>query len=437
MTTRFSNKPGFQEKVNSGYTNDASEFTMPSCTIEDVDRGVFDLFDKELPFYYKRKDSQKKVPVIFATGERFALLARNKPLRDKSDALILPLISIVRSGIEQENAKGASQFQGGPITIKASISKEDPIYQRYQNKFGFKNSDDVAIDTNSNNSVDGIGGSSDPGRIATRRQAPAITVSARKGTILEPSVGKNLFEFIEIPPIKQYTASYEITFWAQYTQEMNSMLTVIMNGYVENRRRTLVIETKDGYRFVAYVDAALSPQNNFDDFTDAERLVKYSFTMTVGAYLVASSIPGAPVPFRKTISAPEISFDTSTASGPGPTSKPVAGIASGDPAAAGYVLQDILTEEDGYPPQSIGGSSSELTTGFPGKPSAAIGGYVKEQGTLGRTVIITDIDPFTGERATRYVILAASTPNKGETVFRFGMKGPEGIELDLGKLLKD
>ena len=133
MTTRFSNKPGYQQKVNSGYTNDPSEFTMPSCTIEDVDRGVFNLFDKELPFYYNRKDQQKKTPVIFATGERFALLARNKPLRDRSDALILPLISIVRTGIEQENAKGASQFQGGPITVKSAISKEDPLYQRYQN----------------------------------------------------------------------------------------------------------------------------------------------------------------------------------------------------------------------------------------------------------------------------------------------------------------
>jgi hypothetical protein len=435
MTTRFSNKPGYQEKVDSGFTGDPAEFTMPSCTIEDVDRGVFNLFDNELPFYYKRKDSQKKVPVIFATGERFALLARNKPLRDKSDALILPLISIVRSGIEQENAKGASQFQGGPITVKASISKEDPMYQRYQNRLGFKNSDNIAISTNENNTADGIAGSSDPGRIATRREAPSITVSARAGTVLKPTVGKNLFEFIEIPPIKQYTASYEITFWAQYTQEMNSMLTVMMNGYVENRRRTLVIETKEGYRFVAYVDAALSPQNNFDDFTDAERLVKYSFTMSVGAYLVASSIPGAPVPFRKTVSAPEISFDVSTSSGPGPTSKPVAGISSGDPNA--YILQDILSEEDGYPPQAMGVSSSELIAGFPGKPSAEIGGYAHQQDTNGRTVIITDIDPFTGERETRYVILAASTPSKGETVFRFGLKRPEGIEIDLGKLLKD
>ena len=434
MTTKFSNKKGWQEKVNTGYTNDPSEFTMPSCTIEDVDRGVFNLFDRELPFLYKRKDQQKKVPVIFATGERFALLARNKPLRDKSDALILPLISIVRSGIEQENAKGASQFQGGPILVKTSISKDDPIYQRYQNSLGLKNSDDAAIEAGSPGS-DGTAPHATPGRITTRRPAPSISVSARRGTVLEQKVGKSLFEFIEIPPIKQYTASYEITFWAQYTQEMNSMLTTIMNGYVENRRRTPVIETDSGYKFTAYVDAALSPQNNFDDFTDSERLVKYSFTMSVGAYLVASNIPGAPVPFRKTVSAPEISFSVSNNSRGVPTTQPVANVPSGDPNA--YILQDAMTEEDGYPPQAVGTDPSNILTGWPGKPTAAIGGYEKTQGSLGRTVIITDIDPFTGERAKKYVILAASTPNKGETVFRFGLKGPEGIELDLGKLLKD
>ena len=434
MTTRFSNKPGYQQKVNSGYTNDPSEFTMPSCTIEDVDRGVFNLFDKELPFFYLRKDQQKKIPVIFATGERFALLARNKPLRDKSDALILPLISIVRTGIEQENAKGASQFQGGPILVKTAISKEDPIYQRYQNSQGFKNSDDLAIPAGAPQS-DGNGAGAEPGRIAKRRPAGPITVSARRGTILEPKVGKNMFEFIEIPPVKQYTANYEVTFWAQYTQEMNSMLTVIMNGYVENRRRTLVIETEAGYRFIAYVDAALNPQNNFDDFTDSERLVKYSFTMTVGAYLVASRIPGAPIPFRKTISAPEISFDVSSNPTGVPNADPVAGVPSGDPDA--YVLQDVLTEADGLPPQQIPNDPSQVTTGWPGRPSAAIGGFAREQGSLGRTVIITDIDPFTGKRARRYVIMEASTPNKGETVFRYGLKGPEGIELDLGKLFKD
>jgi len=432
MTTRYSNK---NSEPGSGYTDPVeSDFSMPSCTIEDVDRGVFNLFDRELPFFYKQKTANKKVPVIFATGERFALLARNKPLRDKDDALILPLISVVRTGIDQEGAKGTGLFQGGPIRVKAQLSSEDPIYQRLQNRLGFKNSDDIAISPGTTTDA-GLGGSTTPGRIATRRSAPPITVSARSGTILSPNISKNIFEFIEIPPIKQYTASYEITFWSQYTQQMNSMLTVMMNGYVENRRRTYVIETAEGYRFTAYVDASLSPQNNFDDFTDAERLVKYTFNMSVTAYLVAAQEPGMPVPFRKTVSAPDISFDVSSSGRGAPAPLPSAAIPSGDPFQ--YVLQDLQTNADGSPPASIAASTPSITTGFPGSPVASIGGKESDLGNSSPTAIITDIDPFTGKKEKRFILMSATTPNKGETVFRFGLKEPEGIAIDLGKLLED
>ena len=435
MTTRYNNKKGWQEKVDTGYDGDPDDaFVMPACTIEDVDRGVFELFDKELPFFYKRKSSTKKIPVIFATGERFALLSRNKPLRDKSDALILPLISVVRTGIEQENSKGNGLFQGGPITVKIDLADDDPIYQRLQNRFGFKNADSSAITAEDQTGL-GRGGGTSPPRLATRRPAPSISVSARRGTVLTPNVTKNIYQFIQIPPIKQYTANYEITFWTQYTQEMNSMLTVMMNGYVENRRRTYVIETKAGYKFTASVDAALTPQNNFDDFTESERLVKYSFSLSVAAHLVASQEPGMPVPFRKTISAPDISFDVSSNSRGVPNSAPSANLPSGDPQA--YVLQDLRTDADGLPAATIGANSNSLTTGFPGASVASIGGMESRLGNSGPTAIITDIDPFTGKREKRFILMSASTPQKGELVFRFGLKGPEGIAMDLGKLLKE
>lgn len=435
MTTRYTNEKGKQDKVRSGYSGNVAEgFSIPSCTIEDVDRGVFNLFDKELPLFYNRKDSMKKVPVIFATGERFALLSRNRPLRDKNDALILPLISVVRTGIEQENARGNSLLQGGPLTVKVELDEDDPLYQRLQNKLGFKNSDNIAVSAEESTPA-GLGGATTPGRTATRRAAPPISVSARRGTVLQPKLTKNIFSFIEIPPVKQYTANYEITFWTQYTQEMNSLLTVLMSGYVENRRRTFVIKTKEGYSFTAYVDAALNPQNNFDDFTDSERLVKYSFTMSVAACIVAAQEPGMPVPFRKTISAPEISFDVSSNSRGIPATAPSSGIPSGDPAA--YVLQDIQTDDDGYPVSSIAADSATLTAGFPGKAVASIGGHESDLGNSAPRGIITDIDPFTGKKEKRFVLMSVSTPNKGETVFRFGLKQPEGIAIDLGKLLKD
>lgn len=445
MPTKYSLTKGQYQSIDTGYNQGeiADDFSMPSCTIEDVDRGVFNLFNSELPLFYKRKDQVKKVPVIFATGERFAILARNKPLRDKSNALILPLISVIRTGIDQENAKGAGQFQGGPITVKARLSEDDLRYQRLQNIHGFKNSDEVAIAAEDNKD-DGDGGGTTNGRLATRRAAPSISVSSKRGTILTPNLRKNLVEMIQIPPIKQFTASYEITFWTQYTQEMNSMLNVLMGGYVENRRRTFVIETEDGYRFSAFVDAALTPQNNYDDFTDAERLVKYSFTMSVAAYMVVAQEPGMPVPFRKTVSSPDVNFGAIQSIGGIPGGPPPAGIPSGDPFA--YIFAGTVPANEGNPGAGVGSQPGENAIGgYAGTPTVEVGGQdaANVAGSSGNAsltspkTIITSINPFTGKKEHLEIIISSADPKTGEAVFRFSKKSPSGIALDLGKLLKD
>jgi hypothetical protein len=440
MATKYSITKGPYQQIETGYDNEdiAPDFTMPSCTIEDVDRGVFNLFNKELPLLYKRRDEVKRVPVIFATGERFALLARNKPLRDKSNALILPLISIIRTGIDQENAKGAAQFQGGPITVKVQLSEDDLRYQRLQNTHGLKNSDENAIAA-LGNQADGDGGGIANGRLATRRAAPSVSVASRRGTILTPVASKNLVEMIQIPPIKQYTSSYEITFWTQYTQEMNSLINVLMSGYVENRRRTFVIETEDGYRFSAFTDAALTPQNNFDDFTDVERLVKYSFNMSVAAYMVAAQEPGMPVPFRRTVSSPDVAFGVSQGIGGVPAGAPVAGIPSGNPGD--YLFAGVTPAADGNPPAGIGATPG-IIGGFPGTPTVEVGGQsaanlAGPSSLTSPTTIITNINPFTGKKEYLEIIISSADPKTGEAVFKFSKKSPSGIAIDLGKLLKD
>ena len=147
MSTRYNTTAFKGGPLDLGYSGEdiPPDFAIPSCTIEDVDRALFNFFNEELPLFYKRRKEMKRVPIIFATGERFAILARNKPLRDKAGAIILPLISILRSGIDQNSAKGAIHAQGGPITIKVRLSEDDPRYQRLQNRFEFENSDCVAL----------------------------------------------------------------------------------------------------------------------------------------------------------------------------------------------------------------------------------------------------------------------------------------------------
>ena len=128
MATRYDIiKRAMGSAVDLGYSSldIPDDFSIPSCTIEDVDRALFDLFNEGIPLFYKFKNTLKRVPVIFATGERFALLTRKKPLRDKNNALILPLISVMRSGLDLTNAKGAGQFQGGTTDEAPPLSDFD------------------------------------------------------------------------------------------------------------------------------------------------------------------------------------------------------------------------------------------------------------------------------------------------------------------------
>ena len=94
MSTYYQTGEGFKPKGSAN----VDDLVVPSCSIEDVDRALFNLFNVDLDLFYKESNkNSKRIPVIFATGERFAILRRKKPLRDKAGALILPLVSILRN----------------------------------------------------------------------------------------------------------------------------------------------------------------------------------------------------------------------------------------------------------------------------------------------------------------------------------------------------
>ena len=440
MATRYDIiKRAMGSAIDLGYSSAdiPDDFTIPSCTIEDVDRSLFDLFNESLPLFYTFKKTLKRVPIIFATGERFALLTRKKPLRDKNNALILPLISIMRTGIDQTNAKGAGHMQGGPITLVKRLSKDDARYQQVMNKLGFKNSDGIA------NSID-EGKEGTAGKLETYRKVPGTSSNLLSGRVLDPNLSQNIIEFILIPPIKQYTASYEITFWTQYTQQMNDLLMAMMGGYTQNHQRTFLLETKKGYRFTAFTDASLNPGNNYDDFSDQERLVKYTFTISIGAFLVAPQGPGLPSPFRRFVSAPNMAFGTDSTIDDLVIPTP-ANIISGDPSD--FVLEDLDTTADGYPGAAIAADprkqlAKRIAMGFPGDSSIIYGSYqiggqksVNDESILNAPkVLVASKDPFTGKDKKQAYVIKGKTTKQGETVFRQSNNPAGGATKDLGEI---
>ena len=387
-----------------------SEFLIPTCTVEDVDRALFNLFDVDLDLFYKHEGAVVRVPVVFATGERFAILSRNKPLRDKNDTLILPLVSIARSSISKDMTRGLATNQTAPVTIKRRLSKEDVEYQRIMNKEALRNQDDRAHNAHMIGSDRGQG--TKPGQIASRRNAPQTAPAYRAGKLLtEPDLRNNIYEIFELPNVRYYTATYDVTIWTQYTQQMNDLLMSFMNASHTNSKMSFRIETSKGYYFVAYLDSALSPGNNFDDFTDSERIVRCSFTMSVPAYILSPDFVGSRNEIRRFISAPQISFDMQAVYAPLTQTK-VTPVASGDPGD--YTLEDLGAEDEPIPGQAIGGSAVTRPGSY--YDSATVG-----ETTSGRTtveVVRRYEDIVTGEMVEEVLPFKQRNERKGETVYK-------------------
>ncbi len=466
MSTRLDKKEITPNSQALGYegTDIPDDFVVPTCTLEDTDRAVFNLFNSQIPLEYKEKGEIKKIPVIFATGERFAVLRRKEPLRDKANALILPLISIQRMAVSQMPEKGTGPGQGSPITVKKRIAPETALYKKLKNQIGLKNQADAPSGLNLE--AGGKGSGAKPGTVASRRNSPAGSSESRSGKLLTPSLSDNIYEIITMPPVKFYQATYDVTFWAQYTQQMNDMLMAVMSTYQNNHARSFRLETDKGYWFVGYVGADMTPGNNYEDFTDNERLVRYNFEFKVSSYLVMPDYVGAPSGLRRSYSSPTIEFSTTQTAGPF-TGQPASTVPN--PNVDAHILQDVATLDDPIPGQSPGSSAAAAALSSTGVPTPGAGGTASKSsvatspaGNSGNTrlpgvratsgginkndsaslggftagdsavdLLRVEVDPFTGK--PRKTLLKVKTRNqrKGETVYREGQtKKLSGIKLD-------
>ena len=291
----------------------AEDFFFPESGIEDTDRAVFELFDKRLNFQVKIKDQASKVPVVFSTGERFALTRRRKPIRDKNKAIILPIISIHRTGIDMSPSQDG---YGTPISfrdqqsyiVKKRLDPKDRNYQNIINKLGIKNQKNVASNGSFANSSIFPGDVAKPDQIASRRNSKNLTfLDDPTGTFLRDDIGNNIFEIITVPYPTFMCITYEIIFWTQYMQQMNQMIETMMSQF-DGQDYAFSLKTKNGYEHVAYIKNTLNNQDNFADFSTDERIIRYAFNISVPTFLLAPDHPGQTSPFRKFYSAPQIEF---------------------------------------------------------------------------------------------------------------------------------
>lgn len=298
----------------------ADDFDLPSAGIEDVDRAVFTLFDKDLPMQVKIDDQSTKVPVVFSTGERFALTRRNSPIRDRNNTIILPVIAIYRKSIDLSPTQGG---YGTPIafrpqtsyTVKKRLSPKDREYQNILNRYGIKSQENVSSRKNFQSNDIFPGNSALPGTVASRRNGKNLSlVDGNQEVNLNNSLTDNIFEIITAPYPRFMVVSYEVTFWTQYVQNMNQMIEVMISRFTGQDIGFKMVNDK-GMEYVAFLKTPMSTADNFDNFSQDERIIRYTFSIDVPSYIFAPRHEGLSAPFRKYYSAPQIEFGYKQISG--------------------------------------------------------------------------------------------------------------------------
>lgn len=384
------------DKLKTGYegTNVPEDFSIPPVGIEDIDRAIFDLFNTRLAFETKVNNQTSRVPVIFAAGERFALTRRDNPLRDNNNVLILPLISIKRGAIGHKTqadvfGTAISIRKTGDYYIKKRLDSSDRDYQKIVNNLRLKNQKDVATRSHIAVNDTSPGTQANAGEVASRRSGgPQSFRDPQKFNLLSNDLINNIYEFITVPYPKFVGITYNIIFWTQYMQEMNQLIESFMMKF-DGQAPEFVLETNKGYTFTAFVQNTFTNNDNFDDFTSDERIIKMSLDIKVPGYIIAPEHPGLPSPYRRFVSAPQINFEIWEQNAQ-LVAEPL--LKNADEIVDRFALTDVV-------------------------PMNSEGHELTRRGEEKLRVIENIQNPFNGQAATKYLKVTSRVPKAGETIF--------------------
>jgi hypothetical protein len=225
--------------------------TFEPSTIETVDMAMFEWLNEQMDLHTTTNRGYKKVPVIWVSAERAFQSKRSKEMRDKEGALILPLLSLERSGFEKDptrkgvawaNIPEASDVKGGSFTITRPIK---------QNKTAnFANAD-------------------------AKRQTGQINFPRPNSKIV--------YETISIPFPVSINANYSVKIRTEYQQQMNDLIQPFMT---KTGNANYFKVKKDGHVYEAFINSDFTSESNVEDMGEEERMYEAVIDIRVLAYLV-------------------------------------------------------------------------------------------------------------------------------------------------------
>ena len=212
------------------------DINVGESSIEDFDYAVFNWLNETLDLHSMTNRGWKKVPVIWVAGEKVHQSKKDQRLRDTGGALILPLITVERTGYTKDKSRKGTAWamlpeyndnKGGAITIARRINQD--------------------------------------------KSSTYANSSAAKKTPINFRTAKNprtVYETITIPLPVYVEATYSISLRTEYQQQMNDITQPFVT--LTGGSNHIMIE-HNNHRFEGFIGPDFAAENTVADMGEGER----------------------------------------------------------------------------------------------------------------------------------------------------------------------
>lgn len=228
---------------------------LQPSNLENIDLAMFNWINEKLNVFATSNRGWEKAPVIWVSAERAFQSKRDKSLRDKEGALILPLITVERISVEKDLAfKGSLQsnifpvddYRGGSIPL-------DRVINQVKTK-NFQNEN-------------------------AKKQYGQLNFKVK------PINDQVVYSYRSIPMPVYVTMMYKIMLRAEYQQQINELSQPFM---VATGGINAFIMRERGHRYEGFMQPSYGQENSVADMGDDERMYQTAIEVKVLGYLIGS-----------------------------------------------------------------------------------------------------------------------------------------------------
>lgn len=229
--------------------------------IENMDRAMFEWLEAQIKSFSKTFKDWKQIPVLWVSAERSVQIKEDKGLRDDDGALILPIITLSRTGIEKDlKRKGVVQAHLPEVNdYKGGVAG----YITVAKKVNTQKTGDFA-NASSNRSYSG--------------GAPAVNFNTRGRR-----TNKVVYDIYTMPTPVYVMGKYEVSIRTEYQEQMNELLTPLMvyTGGVNQ-----FVLRREGHLYEGFIDQTVTFDNSVGKLGEDERQYNSTLPINVFGYLL-------------------------------------------------------------------------------------------------------------------------------------------------------